>query len=43
MARWTDDMIKESFDTNWNATVHQVSALSGRNKADVKRILMGGN
>ena len=38
---WTDEMVKEYFDTNWNATIHQICALSGRTKADVKAILMG--
>ena len=41
--RWTDDMVKEYFDTHCNVTIHEICALSGRTKADVKRILMGGN
>jgi hypothetical protein len=39
---WTDDMIIEYFDTHLNATIHQICALSGRHRADVKRVLMGG-
>ena len=42
MNRWTDDMIREYFDTHWNATIHEICALSGRTKADVKRALMQG-
>jgi hypothetical protein len=42
MTTWTDSMIKEYFDTNWNVTIHQICALSGRTKADVKAVLMGG-
>ena len=39
-AKWTDDMVKEYFDTHLNATLHEISALSGRTKADIKRVLM---
>lgn len=41
-AKWTDEMVREYFDTHWNATLHEICALSGRTKADVKRVLMGG-
>ncbi|MCP4486999.1 MAG: hypothetical protein GY820_06730 [Gammaproteobacteria bacterium] len=41
-AKWTDDMVRDYFDTHWNATLHEISALSGRTKADVKRVLMEG-
>jgi hypothetical protein len=41
MTTWTDSMIKEYFDTNWNVTIHQICGLSGRTKADVKAVLMG--
>jgi hypothetical protein len=41
MTTWTDSMIKEYFDTNWSATIHQICGLSGRTKADVKAVLMG--
>lgn len=40
MTTWTDSMIKEYFDTNWNVTIHQICGLSGRTKADVKAVLM---
>ena len=40
MKRWTDEMVREYFDTHWNATIHEICALSGRTKADVKRVLM---
>ena len=40
MLIWTDDMVREYFDTHLNATLHEIFALSGRNKADVKRVLM---
>lgn len=40
-AKWTDDMIKEYFDTHWNVTLHQICALSGRTLSDVKKVLMG--
>jgi hypothetical protein len=39
-AQWSDDMIREYFDTHLNATLHEISALSGRTKADIKRVLM---
>ena len=39
-AKWTDDMVKEYFDTHLNATLHEISALSGRTRADIKRVLM---
>ena len=42
MTKWTDDMVREYFDTHWNATLHEICALSGRTKADVKRVLMEG-
>ena len=41
-AKWTDDMVREYFDTHWNATLHELSALSGRTKPDLKRVLMEG-
>ena len=41
-AKWTDDMIREYFDTKWNATIHEICALSGRKKSEVKRALMEG-
>lgn len=40
MKTWTDEIVKEYFDTNWNVTIHQLCVLSGRKKSDVKRILM---
>ena len=40
MNTWTDEMVLDYFDTHWNVTIHQLCALSGRTKADVKRILM---
>jgi len=42
LAKWTDEMIREYFDTHWNATIHEICALSGRPKGDVKRALMQG-
>jgi hypothetical protein len=41
-AKWTDEMLREYFDTHWNVTIHQLCALSGRKKAEVKRVLMEG-
>jgi hypothetical protein len=45
-AKWTDDMIIEYFDTRpfckWEATIHEICALSGRARTDVKRVLMKG-
>ena len=41
-AKWTDNMVREYFDTHWNATLQDICALSGRNKADIKRVLMEG-
>jgi hypothetical protein len=42
LKQWTDDMVKEYFDTHWNATIHHICALSGRKRADVVAILLGG-
>lgn len=42
MKPWTDDMVREYFDTHWDVTIHHICALSMRSKADVKRILMEG-
>ena len=39
-SHWTDDMVREYFDTHLNATLHEVCAYSGRTRADVKRVLM---
>lgn len=39
-AKWSDDMVKEYFDSHWGVTLHQLSALSGRTKVDLKRVLM---
>ena len=41
-ATWTDAMVRDYFDSHWNVTLHQLSALSGRTKADLKRVLMQG-
>ena len=41
MKRWTDALVREYFDTHWNVTIHELCALSGRTKAEVKSILMG--
>jgi hypothetical protein len=41
-ATWTDEMVREYFDSHWDVTLHQLSALSGRTKADLKRVLMQG-
>jgi hypothetical protein len=42
LKKWTDEMVCEYFDTHSNATLHEICALSGRRKADVKRVLMQG-
>jgi len=42
LATWTNEMVCEYFDTHLNATLHEICALSGRSKADVKRVLMQG-
>jgi hypothetical protein len=41
-ATWTDEMVRNYFDSHWDVTLHQLSALSGRTKADLKRVLMQG-
>ena len=38
--KWTDDMIRDYYDTHWDATIHKVCALSGRAKYDVVNALM---
>ena len=40
MKKWTDDMVREYFDTHLNVTIHTLCALSGRSKAEVKAILL---
>ena len=40
MKAWTDEMVKEYFDTHWDITIHQLCTLSMRSKDDIKRILM---
>lgn len=40
MIKWSDDMIKEYFDTHWDVTIHTLSILSGRTKAEIKNILL---
>lgn len=37
---WTDEMVKEYFDSHLNTTIHEICALSGRTKDEVKNILM---
>jgi len=37
---WTPDQVREYYDTRWNATLHEICALSGLSRADVKRILL---
>ena len=38
--KWTDDMIREYFDSHWSATIHEICALSGRTKKEVKAALL---
>ncbi len=43
--KWTDDMVWLYFNKHWDVTLHQLwvrhlSAISGRTKADIKRILL---
>ena len=38
--KWTDDMIREYSDSHKSATLHEICALSGRTKKDVKAALM---
>lgn len=38
---WPASLVREYFDSHWDVTLHQLSALSGWPKADVKAILMG--
>ena len=40
MIKWTDEMVREYFDTHWNARIHEIWSVSGRTKANVKRVLM---
>ena len=42
MEIWTDNMVREYFDTHWNVTIHELCTLSGLKKSDVKRALMKG-
>ena len=37
---WTDGMIRDYYDTHWDATIYKVCALSGRSKYDVVNALM---
>jgi hypothetical protein len=40
MKKWTDEMVHDYFDAHLNTTLHELSAYSGRTRADLKRILM---
>jgi hypothetical protein len=40
MTPWTDEMVREYFDTHWDLTIQELCALSMRTRSDVKRILM---
>ena len=40
MNEWTDERIKNFFDTNWNITLEQLSLLTSRTVEDLKKLLM---
>jgi len=37
---WTHEMVREYYDHKWDLTLHELSALSGYTKAELKQILM---
>ncbi len=37
---WSDESVIDYFDAHLNATLHEICALSGRKKADVKALLL---
>lgn len=41
-ARMTDDEVKDTFDTDWDMQLSQLSSLSGRSVSELKKLLMGG-
>jgi hypothetical protein len=38
--QWTHEMVREYYDHKWDLTLHELSALSGYTKAELKQILM---
>ncbi len=38
--QWTHEMVREYYDRKWDLTLHELSALSGYTKAELKQILM---
>ena len=39
-AKWTDDMVRDYYYFNLNATLREIAVLSGRSEGDVIRIIM---
>jgi len=39
--KWPSETVTEYFDTHWDVTLHELGALSGWRKADLKALLMG--
>ena len=37
---WSDDEIKNHFDTNPNVTIQQLAFMTGKTSGEIKRILM---
>jgi len=40
--KWSVESVIEYFDTHWDCTLHELGALSGWRKAELKKLLMGG-
>lgn len=40
MTRWTEDQVVEYFDSNWDCTLAELSALSGYSVKELKVILI---
>jgi len=39
--KWPADLVRSYYDENPNLTLHELSAYSGRTRAELKRILLG--
>ena len=39
--KWPSETVTEYFDTHWDVTLHELGALSGWRKADLKALLIG--
>ena len=41
--KWSKELVIEYYDSHLNITLHELSALSGHTRAELKQILMGSS